>query len=128
MNLGDYLISLQNCKRESGVHDCATVPADWAMLQGFSDPIEKWRGYNTEDEAKFIITSCGGLDAVFDDGGLPRRDGDAMEGDIGVIRIAGEDAGSIYTGKRWVFVGNRGIGFATISSEHIVAVWATGNG
>lgn len=132
MRLGDYLLSLSDRRREPGVHDCATVPANWAVLLGLPDPIAAWRGYESEDEAQAIIREAGGLDAVFDAGfassGVLRREGDPIEGDIGIIRIAGQDAASIFTGQRWVFVGNRGIGFATIAPAHIIAVWAVGNG
>lgn len=132
MRLGDYLLTLGDRRREPGVHDCATVPAEWAMLLGLPDPIAAWRGYESEDEALAIIREAGGLDAVFDAGfassGIQHRDGEPIEGDIGVIRIAGQDAASIFTGRRWVFVGNRGIGFATVAPHHVIAVWATGNG
>lgn len=132
MRLGDYLLGLSDRRREAGIHDCATVPADWAVLLGLPDPISAWRGYESEDEAQAIIRESGGLDAVFDAGfassNVGRREGDPVEGDIGVIRIAGQDAASIFTGRRWVFVGNRGIGFATVAPHHIIAVWATGRG
>jgi len=132
MMLGEYLMTLVGRRREPGVHDCATVPADWAVLRGLRDPIAAWRGYQSEDEAQAIIREAGGLDAIFDAGfasaGVTRREGDPHEGDIGVIRIAGHDAASIFTGARWLFVGNRGIGFATVAPQHVIAVWAVGNG
>lgn len=129
MHLGDYLLTLQNNTREPGVHDCATVPADWCVSLGLPDPIMAWRdAYDTEEGAQEIIRRAGGLDAIFEAGfasaGVARRDGEPVEGDVGVIRMAGHDASSIYTGRRWVFVGSRGIGFATISAEHVVAIWA----
>lgn len=129
MNLGDYLLTLQNNRREPGVHDCATVPADWCIALGLPDPIMAWRGsYDTEEGAQEIISDAGGLDAIFAAGfasaGVAAREGDPQEGDVGVIRMAGHEASSVFTGRRWVFVGARGIGFATISPEHVVAVWA----
>ncbi|WP_132384827.1 hypothetical protein [Novosphingobium sp. PhB165] len=124
-------MSLQSRAREPGIHDCVTHPSDWVVACGLGDPMAAWRGtYVTDAEAEDIIARAGGLVPLFDEGyasiGVPRRDGDPVEGDIGVLRVAGEEAGSIFTGRRWTFIGKRGIGFATVLPEAVAAVWAVG--
>lgn len=131
MTLGDFLLTLKNRRRQAGEHDCVTLPADWTVALGLPDPMAAWRGaYWTEQEAATLIDEAGGLIPLFEAGyssiGVPRRDGGPREGDVAVLRVADGEAGSIYTGRRWVFVGEQGIGFASVDPEAVVAVWALG--
>ncbi len=87
-----------------------------------------WRGaYDSEEAALDLVRGAGGLEKLFDCGmaavGILRRGGDLQPGDVGVIRIGEHEAGGIFTGKRWAFVADRGIGFASIDPSYIVAVW-----
>lgn len=132
-DLGDYLRSLGGRKREPGVFDCVTLPAEWAMANGYLDPMAHWRGaYDSEEAAQDFIRDAGGLVVLFDCGaaavGIERREGEPQPGDVGVIRIGEHEAGAIFTGKRWAFVADRGIAFASIDPDFIVAVWGVGRG
>lgn len=126
MTLGDYLLEVGSKPRVAGAHDCATLPAGWAIVCGHPDPMAKWRGYTSEAEAEELIAAAGGLVALFNEGlveaGCPVVT-DPRAGDIGVVSMFGEEAGSIFTGRRWAFVADRGLTFATIGPEHISRVW-----
>ena len=132
-DLGEYLRSLGGRKREPGVFDCVTIVADWAMANGYSDPMAHRRGaYGSEEAAQDFIADAGGLVALFDRFlgavGIARREGDLQPGDIGVITIRGEEAGAIFTGGRWALVGERGLIFVTLPSESILKAWAVNDG
>jgi hypothetical protein len=129
--LGAFLLDLGSERRQLGVHDCCTMPCDWAVLNGWPDPMATWRGaYSTAEEAEAFIADAGGLLALFERGfdgaGIPRREGPASIGDVGVLRIGDLEAGSICTGKRWAFIGERGIGMASVDPDAVAATWATG--
>lgn len=133
MTLAEYLRALGTKRRIPGQHDCATLPCDWTVLRGFADPMTEWRdGYSTEAEIETLTEGAGGLLQLFERGysaaGIPERTGPPLAGDVGVICIAGEQAGSVFTGERWTFVGERGIGFAKIAPEAVLKVWAVGHG
>lgn len=105
------------------------MPAAWAIANGHPDPLAHWRGaYATEEEGLALITDAGGLVALFDCGathaGIERRAGEPQPGDIGVLRIGEHEAGAIFTGKRWAFVTDRGIGLASVEDAAIAAVWS----
>lgn len=131
MNLGEWLTAISARRRVPGEWDCCAFPAAWAMALGFPDPMAGYRGaYSTEERAAALIRSAGGLlnlmgpplDAIF-----PRREfADLKPGDIGVLRAAGIEAGSIYTGKRWALVLDRGLGFQSLEAEHVQAAWGSG--
>lgn len=147
MTLGDYLEQCGHLRRQAGVHDCCTFPAGWAMLCGHSDPMAKWRGeYSTEAEAEDFMARAaargeglgrGGLEMLFAEGmwdaGIPEIDGSRNSGgdtpppfepgDIGLLVLAGNEAGGIYTGKRWAFVPDRGMGFVSLDRECIARAW-----
>lgn len=127
-DLGQWLLENNQKRRTDGVWDCATMPAEWAIHCGYSDPVLKWRGaWADENSALAIIEGAGGLVPLFDDGlfsvGVGRRYGEPELGDIGVIRIMDNEAGAIYTGKRWAFVANRGLAYCSIEPEYIAATW-----
>lgn len=148
MTLGEYLEQCGHRRRQEGVHDCCTFPAGWAMLCGHSDPMAKWRGeYSTEAEAEDFMARAarrgeglgrGGLEMLFAEGmwdaGIPEIDigpqlapGGPVEGievgDIGLLSLAGNEAGGIFTGKRWAFVPDRGMGFVSLDRDCIVRAW-----
>lgn len=133
MTLADYLLALGGKRRIWCEHDCATHPCDWAVAQGFADPMARWRGaYASEAGAHALMQDCGGLLAMFEQGfseaGIPRREGDPLPGDVAVLRLGDEEAGSIFTGERWTFVRERGIGFGLMPQGTVSAVWAVGGG
>lgn len=148
MTLGEYLEQGGAQRRTAGVWDCCTFPADWAMLCGHPDPMAKWRGtYDTEENAELLIaeaagraefTGRGGLEALFFEGmweaGIPEVDigpqlapGAPVEGlvagDIAVLNIGGAEAGGIFTGRRWAFVPDRGLGFVSLDRDCLARVW-----
>lgn len=89
----------------------------------------KWRGtYANEEGAMYIIEAAGDLVGLFDEAlsahGIGQRQGSPQSGDIGIVDIQGQQAGSIFTGERWAIVLPRGIGFAHFSDDEIKAVWA----
>lgn len=125
MTLGDYLALNARKPRVSGQHDCATFPADWVVECGHPDPMAKWRGtYASEAGAEFLIADAGGLTALFGEGlaALPNVS-EFQAGDIGVISLLGEEAGSIFTGQRWAFVADRGLAFASLSLGSVLYAW-----
>lgn len=131
MTLGEYLQSLGSKRRDAARHDCATLPSDWAVIRGFGDPMAKWRtAYESEEEAEQLIADAGGLLAMFEEGycDIPMRVGRPVAGDVAVLCILGAEAGSIFTGERWAFVGERGVGFAPMPDRAILRVWAVGHG
>ncbi len=131
--LTTWLASVRDRRRAPGVFDCCTMPADWIIAAGNADPMAAWRGaYSNEDEGLTIIERAGGLVALFDSAlgaiGIARRAEGVKCGDIGVVRIAGQEAGAVFSGGRWIFVGKIGIGMASIDPAAIVAKWAVSHG
>lgn len=129
IDLGQYLLSLGGLRRQAGVFDCCTLPADWAVANGFADPMAYWRGaYDSEEGARSFIDDAGGLAILFDAGmgyaNIDPRHGDPIAGDIGVLIIGSEEAGAIFTGQRWAIVATRGLGFASIDPDCIIRKWA----
>lgn len=127
-DLGDFLIAAGQRRRVPNKWDCCAMPAQWAIENGHPDPMAHWRGaYSTEEEAERFIRDSGGLLALFDCGmtsaAVARRQGEPQPGDIGVLSVAGHEAGAIFTGRRWAFVAERGIGFASVDPAAILAAW-----
>lgn len=127
-DLGDFLLSCAARERNLGVWDCGTFPAEWVQRCGFPDPMAVLRGaYDAGGEDQAVTTLGGDLAAVFDERlasiGIFPTDDAPRAGDIGVVDIGGLQAGSIFTGKRWAFVAQRGIGASSVDPEHIVRVW-----
>lgn len=123
--LGEFLERNLRRHRVSGEHDCACFPANWAIECGRPDPMVKWRGaYSTEAQAEDIIADAGGLVALFSEG-LAGCDvvEEPQAGDIGVVELLGEQAGAIFTGKRWAFVAERGLAFASLDAACLLKVW-----
>lgn len=133
--LGEFLRAAGHKRRVPAEWDCAAFPAAWAIERGFADPMAAWRGaYDTEEGAHALIDRAGGLDVLFaagmDDAGVPEVEtGAGFEpGDIGVVRLLGEQAGAIYTGVRWAFIAERGVSFATLDAGCVIRAWRAGNG
>lgn len=132
-DLGEYLRNLGGKRREPGTFDCVTIVADWAMVNGYPDPMAHRRGaYDSEEAALDLITEAGGLVALFDQFlgavGIMEREGSPQPGDIGVVAIRGEEAGAIFTGGRWALVGERGLIFITLPAENVLKAWAVHHG
>jgi hypothetical protein len=129
-DLGEFFKERLGWPRQPSVWDCCGLPAGWARALGYDDPMAKYRGtYSTEEQARAIVAEAGGLLGIFGEGlegvGAVRvdRDADLQPGDIGVIELLGDEAGAVYTGLRWAFVADRGLGFATLKREAISQVW-----
>lgn len=128
VDLGKWLLANNHRPRVEGAWDCATMPGDWVIAAGYTDPIAKWRGWDTEEGAQAIIEEAGGLVPLFDEGlfsvGIGRRYGHAEVGDIAVLRIEGHEAGAIWTGQRFAIVAKRGIAYCSIDPDFVIAFWA----
>lgn len=86
-----------------------------------------WRGaYASEAEAEALISDAGGLLALFSAGmasaGIPEAD-DPLEGDVGVVSLMGEEAGAIFTGKRWAFAAEKGIAASSLERAAVLKCW-----
>lgn len=128
IDLGAWLLANGSRRHEHGAWDCCSFPAQWAIDNGLPDPMAHWRGaYSDSDGARALIRDAGSLTQLFRCGmeaaGISERRGDVRQGDIGVIRIGDEEAGAIFTGKRWALLANRGIVATSIEPELVAAAW-----
>lgn len=128
-DLGTFLRDGAARRREPGVWDCSGFPAAWVIACGFPDPMARWRGtYETEIDGERLAEKHG-LVEMFDDGlsriGVPVVAEPYEPGDVAVVSLLGRQAGAIYTGERWAFVGTRGLAFAKLSADCIVRAWGT---
>ena len=127
-DLGAFLRDATTRAREPGVWDCCAFPSAWALACGFPDPMAAWRGsYATEADGERIATESGGLVPLFVRGmggaGLPDATAPWQEGDIAVVSLLGREAGAVFTGRRWSFVGPRGMAFASLDDECVLRAW-----
>lgn len=127
-DLGAFLNdNLARC-RQAGVWDCCAFPAAWSLALGTADPMAAWRGsYSTETEAEHILARAGGLAGIFgvgleSVGWRPVNDAPQL-GDVGVATLLDDEAGAIYTGRRWAFVASRGLGFASLERKAVPHLW-----
>lgn len=121
MTLGEYLTNAARKKHVYSVHDCCTFPADWAVLNGWPDPMADWRaGYIDASPAHDGLLSL--FTTGMDGAGIPRTT-DAVEGDVGVINVFGHEAGAVFTGKRWALVAPRGMAFTTADPSIVQRIW-----
>lgn len=109
-------------------------PGDFVRTWGLGDPVAEWRGrYSTEQEARRLIRDAGGLVELWQRGlASIGVDGvnEPREGDVGVIRAIGldrteEHIGAIWTGRRWAFMTEGGVAFA---SADCLRVWGMPRG
>jgi len=105
------------------------MPAQWAIDNGWPDPMAHWRGaYGTEEGALALIRDAGGLTELFRCGmasaGITERRGDLQPGDIGVLVVGEHEAGAIFTGRRWAMVAQRGLAVASVENEAVSAAWS----
>lgn len=126
-DLGAFLGERLAWPRKAGEWDCCTLPAAWGLALGLGDAMAAWRGvYSTEAEAVDIVARAGGLAGIFGAGlesvGAYRVD-EARAGDVGVIALRDEEAGAVYTGRRWAFVAERGLGFVTLRPADVPNIW-----
>jgi hypothetical protein len=129
IDLGQWLLTNSNRRRESSVWDCAAICANWAVDNGRDDPMQEWRGaYHNDEEADEWIAKLGGLVGMFSRGmdlaGIaetPIRE----VGTMAVVRAGEHEAGAIYTGARWALAGpRRGLVFSEFAPEDILKMWA----
>jgi len=126
-DLGEFLRERLAWPRRAAEWDCCALPAAWGLFLGLGDAMAAWRGvYSTEAEAVDIVARSGGLAGIFG-AGLESvgayRVNEAQSGDVGVIALQGEEAGAIYTGRRWAFVAERGLGFVTLRPDAVPFIW-----
>jgi hypothetical protein len=132
IDLGDFLGERLAWPRRTGTWDCCAFPAEWCISNGLPDPMADYRGeYATDDEADHIVARSGGLAGIFGAGlegvGL-RRVEQAELGDVGVIDMLGQEAGAIYTGRRWAFIAERGLGFVSLDARDVPHIWRLPDG
>lgn len=121
VTLGEYLAAAARRKYALGTWDCAVFPADWVVMNGYPDPLAEWRGqYATDDvgESGLIDLFADGADAA----GLIGTD-EPREGDVGVISMLGQQAGGIFTGRRWAVVAPRGLACTSLEAECVLKAW-----
>lgn len=126
MTLGDYLVAASRRKHTYGQWDCCTFPADWCVANGWPDPMAEWRdGYIDASAA------ADGLLPLFAAGmfgaGLPAVS-EPSEGDVGVISVFNQEAGAIFTGKRWALVAPRGLAFISADPSIVLKAWGVRRG
>jgi len=104
--LRDYLRAARNREFVWGTWDCCIFAADWYRLQTLHDPMADLRGaYHTEDQARAIIASHGGLQTLFD--ARLTRSTDPL---VGVLVAPGQEpASAISNGPRWSFLTPTGV-------------------
>lgn len=103
------------------------MPAAWALELCGRDPMAAWRGaYGSDEHGEQLAEAAGGLAVLFAQGfasiGWQPVD-ELRAGDIGVIKVAGHEAGAIFAGERWAFAANRGLGFAHVDPAFVVGAW-----
>lgn len=126
MMLADYLRAAAARPFAFGSHDCCTFPGDWVLAQTGFDPVAKWRGrYDSEEGARNFILSAGGIAMLWADGldGIAQETSAPQAGDIGIIEMPCGEAGGIFTGKRWAFLSNRGVHYASIEPQAVQVIW-----
>lgn len=127
-DLGEFLQRNLERRRAAGEWDCCCLPAEWSLALGTADPMAAWRGrYATDVEAEDILHREGGLAGIFGAGlesvgWQPVTDAPQL-GDVGVVALLDDEAGAIYTGRRWAFVATRGLGFVSLESDAISHLW-----
>lgn len=104
------------------------MPAEWSMALGTLDPMAAWRGCYTSDvEAEEILAREGGLVGIFGQGleavGWRPVHDEPRAGDLAVASLLDDEAGVLYTGRRWAFVATRGLGFASLDRSALSHVW-----
>ena len=87
-------------------HDCITFAVDWAARVKGVDYMADCRGAYFDDEgAAALITSMGGVDAVFSSKFGPPRTDSATRGDIGFLEFRGNAHFAICCdGKLWAML------------------------
>lgn len=126
-DLGAFLQANLARRRDAGTWDCCGMPAEWSMALGTADPMAAWRGlYASDVEAEEILAREGGLAGIFGAGleGVGWQPvTEPQAGDVGVVALLDDEAGALYTGRRWAFVATRGLGFASLERDAISHIW-----
>lgn len=125
-DLGEYLIAASRKKHVYGAWDCCVFPADWIVANGWPDPMAEWRGGYVDASAAddgLVPLAASGLAGV----GMPFTAAPIL-GDVGVISVLGQEAGAIFTGRRWALVAPRGLAFISADPAIVVRAWRVGRG
>ncbi|ABD27174.1 conserved hypothetical protein [Novosphingobium aromaticivorans DSM 12444] len=125
-DLGDFLVAASHRKHRYGEWDCCTFPADWCIANGWPDPMAEWRGGYIDASA-----ADDGLLPLFAAGMFGSGIGATKEpvaGDVGVVSVLGQEAGAIFTGKRWALVAPRGLAFASLEPSCVLMAWSVTRG
>lgn len=123
MMLGEYIRAAASLRHEWGVNDCCTFPAGWIERQTGRNPM-MGADYSNEAEAYAMIERAGGVVALWDewlDGHAARAP--VTAGAIGVVAFPFGTIGGIFSGERWVFLGERGIHVLAVSADRVMASW-----
>ncbi|WP_066795030.1 DUF6950 family protein [Sphingomonas soli] len=100
MTLGSFL---KAAMADFGPWNCSTLAADWCLELGHPDFAAEWRGVADDEAARATVERSGGLLPLWERGiagRLPVVE-TPQAADIAVITAIGEEAGAIWTGKRW---------------------------
>lgn len=108
-----------------GKTDCVLVVADWLMLSGYADAAAPWRGrYHTALGRARLLKREGGIEAVMIAGakriGL-KETATPLEGDVGLVRLSGQDQAAICLGDLWAA---KGRGLVVAEPEVVLRAWA----
>ena len=113
-----------------GQSDCALTIADWAMVAtGCADPAGHLRGrYHNALGRERLLRRLGGLETVI--GECARRAGlsetaNPVRGDVGLVRLNGQDLAAICVGRRWAIKSSRGV---VVEPVEVLRAWSVPHG
>ena len=123
MTLGEYLRAAASLRHEWGVNDCCTFPAGWIACQTGGNPMAA-ASYASEAEANAMVAGAGGMVALWSTWLAGHAERCPIEaGAIGVVSFPFGELGGIYSGERWVFLGERGIHALPVPDDRVLATW-----
>lgn len=121
--LGEYIRAAASLRHEWGVNDCCTFPAGWIERQTGRNPMASAR-YATEAEAYAMVKQAGGMVALWGEWLAGHANPSPVVPEcIGVISFPFGELGGIYSGERWVFLGERGIKALPVPADRVLAAW-----
>lgn len=118
-DLGTYVQRTTVLPWRWGDQDCTMWVSDWCLIRWGIDPAEKYRGTYTTEAEMLAIIEPGLLAVVEPEISLPRKSA-PVEGDIGIIEVAGRQIAAIWSGQHWLFRTPRGVG---MTRRAAIAIW-----